>query len=318
MIPKVLVLLASFNGQEYISEQINSILNQIGVDVVLCVSDDGSSDDTLSLVLAAAFVSPDRIFLLQGCRPRQLAERNAANNFYHLISSVVIPQGTCYLALSDQDDVWDPLHLFVATAKLKNSVFSGYSSSVLAFWPSGRRRHVKKCGYISRYNHLFESPGPGCSFVLPLNSFSLFQVHLLRSLDIASRIHFHDWAIFAYVRSIGGDWIIDSWPSLLYRQHDSNVLGVKLTARSIIKRLGLLLDGWYHDQCLAVAEFVGQRNVRPARLLRRFSVVDRFSLAWLVFCHRRRLRDKILLPFALLLMLPSSRRLEPTGIEDLP
>jgi glycosyltransferase involved in cell wall biosynthesis len=48
MRPKVLVLLAAFNGSDWIVEQIESILGQEGVDLSLLIGDDGSTDGTLA------------------------------------------------------------------------------------------------------------------------------------------------------------------------------------------------------------------------------------------------------------------------------
>jgi rhamnosyltransferase len=299
---KVAVLLASFNGERYIKEQIKSILAQVDVEPYLIISDDGSTDRTLHCIAEVAPVLVDRLSILNGCKPYELFDRCSAHNFYNLIHSVDLPSDLQWVAFSDQDDIWHPDHLIRAIRLIEQRKAAGYSSSVMAFWPNGRTRLVKKCGQISRYNHLFESPGPGCSFVLPRASFDSLQSHLRKNLLLASRIIFHDWAIFAYIRSIGGSWVIDPTPSLLYRQHDSNVIGVQLTPHTISKRLGMLFGCWYRDQCLAVAAFAGQTTAGPVRRLRRFNWLDRFALALMVFVHRRRLRDKLLFYIAFLFM----------------
>jgi rhamnosyltransferase len=303
MYPKVVVLLASYNGEKYIYKQIESIARQVGVTVSICISDDGSSDNTLKRIEDAYGLMPGRISILNKRRAAPLSRRSSANNFYHLIATHALPADAEWVAFSDQDDIWDPLHLKRAISKTCEYGVAGYSSSVVAFWPDGRRRLIVKSGHISKYNHFFEAPGPGCSFVLSRSSFESVQAHIRSNLEAATRVKFHDWAIYAILRSKGGAWLIDSWPSLLYRQHASNVIGVQLNYSSIVKRIRMLLGGWYLDQCIAISELLGQSGEPgPGQYLLRFSLSDRFRLAYLVALHRRRLRDRVLLPFAFLTM----------------
>lgn len=303
---EVAVLLASFNGESYIAQQLSSIVGQQKVFAHVYVSDDLSDDATLEHVDNMRLDYPDCISIVYGDKPPGLVKRNSANNFYYLIANVEPPPEVCWVAFSDQDDIWLSCHLINAIAALKQNNAEGYSSSVLAFWPDGTRRLVKKHGFISSRNHLFESPGPGCSIVLPRLVFDQLQRHLRGSLKKASRIDFHDWAIFAYVRSKGGKWIIDSDPSLLYRQHSSNVLGVQLGFRNLLKRFRMLSGGWYRDQVLAVADFCDQSNDVTIQQLSRLSFLDRLRLALLAFVVRRRIRDRILLSFIFLFMRKTS------------
>jgi rhamnosyltransferase len=302
MYPKVAVLLASFNGEKHIYQQIESIAMQVGVTVSLYVSDDGSCDETLQRVTDASVLLSNRISLLNERRSLDLLTRSSANNFYHLIVSTDLPDDVQWVAFSDQDDMWRHCHLAKAIVKLKENNAQGFSSSVLAFWPDGTRRLVKKHGFISSRNHLFESPGPGCSVVLPRLVFDQLQSHLRGSLKKVSRIDFHDWAIFAYVRSKGGKWIIDSDPSVLYRQHSGNVLGVQLGFKNLLKRFRMLSGGWYRDQVLAVADFCDQLNDVSILQLSSLSPLERLRLSLLAFVVRRRTRDRVLLAVSFLFM----------------
>lgn len=49
-IPTVAVLLSTYNGEKYIREQIESILNQKNVEILLCIRDDGSKDNTIDII----------------------------------------------------------------------------------------------------------------------------------------------------------------------------------------------------------------------------------------------------------------------------
>lgn len=93
---KISVCLASFNGEQFIEEQLTSILNQLGPDDELVVSDDHSNDRTLELVRA---LNDQRIVLIT-------ASTNVGHvrNFERAISSA----SGDLLFLSDQDDIWHP------------------------------------------------------------------------------------------------------------------------------------------------------------------------------------------------------------------
>lgn len=90
------VCMATYNGEKYIREQIDSILVQLGPNDELIISDDGSSDATLSIIGA---YNDARIKLL-----RNIGKHGVNGNFEHALKHA---QGD-YIFLSDQDDVWLP------------------------------------------------------------------------------------------------------------------------------------------------------------------------------------------------------------------
>ncbi len=85
--------MASFNGERYIAEQIASILRQLPKNAEFIISDDGSSDQTLSIIKS---FNDARIQLLQG--PKQGVARNFEFALRHAKGQ--------YIFLADQDDVW--------------------------------------------------------------------------------------------------------------------------------------------------------------------------------------------------------------------
>ena len=119
-----------------------------------------------------------------------------------------------YIAFSDQDDIWNEKHLTRAIEKLSTGIYDGYSSSIIAFWENGFELFCKKTGKISNLNHLFESAGPGCTYVLTKSSFLLLQEFVINNFSKISAVSFHDWFVFAFLRSRGFKWTIDSFPSL--------------------------------------------------------------------------------------------------------
>lgn len=242
-LPHVAVLLATYNGLSWIGAQVESILAQARVRVSLIVSDDGSTDGTREwLQDLAARESAVRIL------PTLEPTGSSAANFARLLSDVDHGKFD-YCALADQDDVWFLDKLSRAIECLTTTGKDGYSSDVMALFADGRRRLVDKSAPQRHYDHYFESPGPGCSFVLT-RPLAANVGALLGELRRAGGIGFpyHDWFIYAYARRAGYRWHIDARPSLLYRQHGHNVLGANIGFSQRWSRLARIWSGWYFDE----------------------------------------------------------------------
>ena len=306
--PNVAVLMATYNGELFVSEQIHSIYKQEGVCPSLFISDDHSSDKTIQIADNVCTDLGLSYSMLSAYATSFFSGKGSAQNFFRLIVGMDIPLEYEWIAFSDQDDIWHPDHLRRAIAILQSSTnYGGYSSSVTAFWENGRNKYIKKSGPTLEYNHLFESPGPGCSFVLPRHIFEKLKDSLKRSSKIATQISFHDWLIYAFVRSIGYSWYIDSFPSVFYRQHADNVLGIQISIHTLYKRLGMTFGYWYRHQCLLMALFCNQYHFGIVKRLLRLNIVDRIILCIQSCLLRRRLRDKIVLAISFLFMPSSSR-----------
>ena len=89
------VALASFNGEKYIKEQLESILVQLNENDEVIISDDGSLDNTLSIIKN---FNDKRIKVIEG--PKMGVKQNFANAISHSNGK--------YIFLSDQDDIWEP------------------------------------------------------------------------------------------------------------------------------------------------------------------------------------------------------------------
>ena len=109
------VLLASYNGEKYISRQLDSILDQNVPGLRILVSDDGSTDGTVEILREYEANNPGRVKLLgadsgrfvqHGCAPDTPSGDipAPAKNFFRLLAHA----DADYILLSDQDDVWLP------------------------------------------------------------------------------------------------------------------------------------------------------------------------------------------------------------------
>lgn len=264
---RVCVLLATCNGLPWLDTQIDSILGQTGVEVEVLASDDGSSDGTRER-LQKRVEDDARVKLLPAASRRF---GSAAANFYHLIQHAET-QPHALFAFADQDDVWHDDKLLRHARLLEREGADGVSSDVLAFWPSGRSKLIRKSQPQRRFDHLFEPPGPGCSFLMRAELVRRCAA-LLRALAAAGIMPLpkHDWFVYLAARRFGGRWHIDDRPSLDYRQHAGNEVGANVGLRAVLRRMAALSRGEYRDlveRALALALFIDGLQGREAAALR--------------------------------------------------
>lgn len=212
-LPEVEVLLATFNGEAFLGEFLDSLSRQEGVKIHLRVSDDGSTDSTLKIVDAHKHKF-ESFKILDGPRT------GPASNFFHLISQAT--QG--FVALADQDDVWLPNHLvdsinrLIATQEVPSMTFSTvlefeHNESQEKLWPA--RFPGEDIRTI-----LTENLARGCTFVLNLAAINLINLHKPKNAIM------HDWWILLLIYSSGSvTWSTE--PEVRYRIHQNNSVGGK-------------------------------------------------------------------------------------------
>lgn len=233
--PKVFILLAAYNGERYIKDQLKSIINQTVRPYKIFINIDKSSDKTLEILKRYQKNFPE-INIIN-------TDKNfgsAGSNFLYMFRKVDFTNAD-FIALSDQDDIWKKDKIEVSLRFLQNG-FDCYSSNVEAFWENGRKKILYKNQKQTKYDYLFESAGPGCSFVLSKH-ISLSLQKFLKSNDDSYFDKYHDWFIYAFARSTGYKWHIDSYPSLFYRQHSNNVLGANVGIKAFLSRTRSVLFG---------------------------------------------------------------------------
>lgn len=105
---KISVCIATYNGQKFILEQLNSILEQLPANGEIIISDDGSNDDTIKLIHS---LKDNRIIIHQ-CQFRNLI-KNFENAIKHSTGDIIF--------LSDQDDKWLPNKIETMLDALKDN-----------------------------------------------------------------------------------------------------------------------------------------------------------------------------------------------------
>lgn len=283
-IQKFIVCLAAYNGMTYIKDQIKSIFFQKNVDVHILVSVDQSTDGTENF-LAEWALSESRLTLL----PLGQKFGGAGPNFYRLLRDVDLTKFD-YLSFSDQDDIWHPEKLWRAHCLMTEKKSVGYSSNFTAFWPNGEARLVNKAWPQRTWDFLFESAGPGCTYVLHA-SLALPLQQLVRNANKSLlSVDYHDWLAYAFARSHNFPWVIDSWSSMQYRQHAHNQIGVNAGWRSFWLRAKKILNGYGFDQSLLIADLIG---ASPLPVVQKGLRGGRLGYLWLALrasqCRRKRI-----------------------------
>lgn len=222
--PTVCILMATYNGEAYIAEQVESIQEQSFGDWQLIVSDDGSTDNTIAILNRYAKDDP-RIIILEGLAPTG----SAKDNFTRLVHYASAP----YVMFCDQDDVWLKHKVEITLdAMRKEESAQGRKVPTLVFTdmevvdrdlrliePSFTRRSHINPSRRKFMQVVAQSLGAGCTMMANMSLIELF-----RQSPADSRIIMHDWWLSLLAAAFGKIVYIDE-PTSMYRQHESNSVG---------------------------------------------------------------------------------------------
>ena len=294
----VKVLMATHNGMPWLVDQIKTVLSQANVDVQLYVSDDASSDGTFEFLEKMSKQEP-RIFLLP---PKKIG--SAGRNFYRLIEEVSLDDCE-YVAFSDQDDIWESNKLIRHIKLAEQHQADGVSSNVLAFWADGSQKLLVKSQPQKKWDFLFESAGPACSYLMTPWLVNKVRQQLNDERSPASQVALHDWLTYAICIANGHVWVIDSIPSLKYRQHRSNVVGANVGLKAKWSRLQKLRQGWYRNEVVKIAQICmeiapSNKVNKLVNLLKSQNYFVKLKLLTYVSTARRSLLDRCLLAISIL------------------
>lgn len=287
-LPKVAVLLAAYNGKQWIEEQLDSILAQIAVDVTVFISIDPSIDGTEARCKAYA----DRY---QGIVVLPCVGKfgGASRNFFRLLRDVDI-ESYDFVAFADQDDIWNCDKLQRAVHCLHFKCVDAYSSNVVAFWPDGKTLLLDKAQPQVRWDYLFEAAGPGCTYVFNRRLSVSLKASMLINWMKLQDVSLHDWYFYAFARSHNYRWCIDPVPSMRYRQHESNQVGANIGLRALMARYKAIRDGWWFGQVQLIADVASPNPESQPFVDLNLGPIQFIKLSVRAWHCRRRVRDKFL------------------------
>jgi len=233
---RVTILMCTYNGERFLSQQLDSIARQSFQNWDVVVSDDGSTDATLDILRQYAEAWGEGKLTV-----RQGPKRGFAANFLSL--ACVAPAQSDFYAWADQDDIWQDAKLEIALKSLQHlpmDIPALYCARTELIDDAGA---VIGCSPLfarpaSFANALVQSLAGGNTMVFNRSAQALFQ-EAGAHLDIVS----HDWWAYLLVTGAGGQVVYDHAPTILYRQHDTNLIGSDMGMRARLARLRMMFSG---------------------------------------------------------------------------
>ncbi|MDK2047659.1 glycosyltransferase family 2 protein [Aliarcobacter butzleri] len=235
---KISVLLSTYNGENYIKEQLNSLMIQTYKDIKIIVRDDGSHDDTLKILKTYD------VHLVQSTQ-----NLGAKGSFSELLVYAVEKTDSEYFMFCDQDDVWEKDKVEKTFAKIKeveadfgnipflvhtdlevvDESLNTINNSFMNFQkidPSKNQFH----------NLLIQNTITGCTVMIN-------RELAKKCLPIPQSAIMHDWWLGLVAAKFGKIGYINE-TTIKYRQHLSNTVGAKgfdadFVLKSISKKVSL-------------------------------------------------------------------------------
>lgn len=209
--------MSTYNGERYLEEQLDSILNQQGVDIYLMVRDDGSTDGTCSILDRYALTNTN-VTVAKGNNV------GFVSSFANLLESVEnLNYQPDFYAFADQDDIWFDNKLYLACSLLKTkdeskpNLFTSNSVLIDSIGNEIGVFHQVEPQY-SKGNILIYCTEQGCSMTFNKKALDFF-------IQKPPKIAFHD----RYMYMICYFWGTVSYchtPLFSYRLHKNNTLGI--------------------------------------------------------------------------------------------
>ena len=220
---KVEILLATYNGAQYLREQLESIVNQDYENWVVRACDDASTDDTYNILKEYQEKYPDKFIITKNERGFGSAKKNFMN---------LIKNSTCeYVMCCDQDDVWLPSKISLTLQAMRENeqgempvlvhtdlkvVDANLNVLSESFFEHSNFRKKFELNEILIQNFV-----TGCTMMM-----NRPMATLMSRVEDCDRILMHDWVASILATSVGTVAFVDA-PTMLYRQHAVNSVGAK-------------------------------------------------------------------------------------------
>lgn len=215
----VCVLMSTYNGEAYLKEQINSILNQVNVNVHLIIRDDGSSDSTISIIeeyvkngVLTFYTDDDN--LGPACSFMKLLYESGDFDYY---------------AFADQDDIWlkDKLYNGILMIESYNYMPALYCSNQYIY----KDEHINGLRFnkdqdLGLVQAICGNVFSGCTMLFNNELASILREENKKPSKEILKIRMHDTWVIA-VAQYTGKVIYDTNSYIYYRIHSNNTVGIK-------------------------------------------------------------------------------------------
>lgn len=220
---QIAILMSTYNGEKYLREQLESIINQSYKNITIFIRDDLSKDNTIKIIYDYKKKYPKNIFCIPG-------ERNigSAQSFIELLQYVYTNTEIEYFMFADQDDIW-----------LTNKVYDSYKfikvynekipqlchtdlkvvdEFLNEISPSFIKMRCLDPNKITLNRLLIQNNVTGCTMIFNRKLADYIVNHNFKNVAM------HDWWI-SLVASVFGEIHYLEKATILYRQHSNNVVG---------------------------------------------------------------------------------------------
>lgn len=268
----VMVIMSTYNGERFIREQIDSILNQENCQVGIYVRDDGSTDRTVEILSAYR-----KNGVLDYCVGKNL---KPAKSF---LTALIDTKQADYYAFADQDDIWEKDKLYSAIHTLEMNPQPNvpllYCSN-LTVVDSDKKMIKEKLlpdkivkdyqQLLVRSPHIF-----GCTEV-----FNNELCNIIRKNGVPENLIMHDLWV-ALIAASCGKIIYDNTAHMKYRQHGDNHTGATETSRKAWKNRMQIIEHrlpWsIANQAEEFIEYMGEDLLRERGLLDYTEMVSNYK-----------------------------------------
>lgn len=277
--PKVAIVMATYNGERFLREQMDSILQQTYSNIEVIVVDDCSKDGTVALLddYAKKF---NNIKLF----------KNEANiGYIKNFEKAVALADAEYIALSDQDDIWHPEKIAVLMDNIHDAAMVYCDSELIDDQGNSMNKKMTDLKNLDTYTDCL-------SFLIGNGVFGHAQ--LMRKSLAVKAMPFpedcpHDW-IIPFLAAFDGTVKFVNAPLVKYRQHANNISGlVKTKDRKEIKKTRRQNIEWIRRRMQALADVARKHNspfkeviTSLADCYTGFSLTNNVKRMWLFFKYR--------------------------------
>lgn len=262
----IAILLATYNGEKYLREQIESLFAQTYKDWHIYVHDDGSKDGTMSILSEYASQHADKVTLLD-----YASQGGACRNFLSLLDRVDAP----YYMFCDQDDVWHPDKVALTMQAMEGIENSHPSLSIIVHtdlmltdeslnvtaqsFIANQRIRIDK---VKRFeDYAATNTVTGCTML-----FNNMAKGAMKPLSPYTMMH-DSWLCLSTVAQ-GGIIHFIPRPTIMYRQHADNTLGAKKGSEF----------SFYHKLCNIKEQIAHNiQHYKEMNAIKRLTVIDFIS-----------------------------------------
>lgn len=222
---RIVVLLSTYNGEQYLQTQLDSLYAQEGVSLRILVRDDGSSDATCALLEREQ--AAGRLCWYGG------ENKKPARSFLDLVYHAPDAE---YYAFCDQDDFWLHDKLSIAVSQLKKTdpkrpaLYYGRPRRVDSQLMPAENPSRSLHRMLTFKSALINSNATGCTMV-----FNRSLLELIRDKEPVY-LPMHDTWLHKVCLVANGQLLFDDDVHILYRQHGNNVIGISISGKDKLRK----------------------------------------------------------------------------------